>query len=148
MTATRRLAAILVADLGAYSRLIGADEQGTLTRLKAIRTELIDPSITAHNGRIVKSTGNGLLAEFGSSVDALNCARETQAALRGRNAGLAPDNRIELRIGIHQGDVEDRDIFGDGVNIAARLEAFSMMSARIVLSRSRVPSSSAPISSE
>jgi len=148
MTATRRLAAILVADLGAYSRLIGADEQGTLTRLKAIRTELIDPSIAAHNGRIVKSTGNGLLAEFGSSVDALNCARETHAGLKERNAGLAPDNRIELRIGIHQGDVEDRDIFGDGVNIAARLEAFSMMSARIVLSRSRVPSSSAPISSE
>src|SRR5215468_10279948 len=127
MTATRRLAAILAADVAGYSRLIGADEQGTLTRLKVIRTELIDPSIAAHNGRIVKTTGDGLLAEFGSSVDALRCAQETQASLRERNAGLAADRRIELRVGIHQGDivVEDGDIFGDGVNVAARLEGMA-----------------------
>jgi adenylate cyclase len=98
-----------------------------LSRLKVIRAELIDPSIAAHNGRIVKTTGDGLLAVFGSSVDALRGAQEAQAGLRERNAGLAPDSRIELRIGIHQGDivVEDGDIFGDGVNIAARLEGLA-----------------------
>jgi adenylate cyclase len=127
MPTTRRLAAILAADVAGYSRLIGSDEQGTLARLKVIRTELTDPSIAAHNGRIVKTTGDGLLAEFGSSVDALRCAQETQASLRERNAGLAADSRIEWRIGIHQGDivVEDGDIFGDGVNIAARLEGLA-----------------------
>src|SRR5215472_2374641 len=127
MATTRRLAAILAADVAGYSRLIGADEQGTLTRLKTIRSELINPSIAAHNGRIVKTTGDGLLAEFVSSVDALNCAQETQVGLGKLNAELAPDNRIELRIGIHQGDivVEDGDIFGDGVNVAARLEALA-----------------------
>ena len=98
-----------------------------MSRLKVIRAELIDPSIAAHNGRIVKTTGDGLLAVFGSSVDALRGAQEAQAGLRERNAGLAPDSRIELRIGIHQGDivVEDGDIFGDGVNIAARLEGLA-----------------------
>jgi TolB-like protein/class 3 adenylate cyclase/Tfp pilus assembly protein PilF len=127
MAATRRLAAILAADVVGYSRLIGSDEQGTLARLKMIRAELIDPSIAAHGGRIVKTTGDGLLAEFGSSVDALRCALETQAGLRERNAGLAPNSRIELRLGIHQGDivVEEGDIFGDGVNIAARLEGLA-----------------------
>jgi len=127
MPTIRRLAAIFAADVAGYSRLIGTDEQGTLSRLKVIRAELIDPSIAAHNGRIVKTTGDGLLAEFGSSVDALRCAHETQASLRERNAGLAADSRIELRIGIHQGDivVEDGDIFGDGVNIAARLEGLA-----------------------
>jgi adenylate cyclase len=127
MPTTRRLASILAADVAGYSRLIGTDEQGTLSRLKVIRAELIDPSIAAHNGRIFKTTGDGLLAEFGSSVDALRCAQEAQAGLRERNAGLAPDSRIELRIGVHQGDivVEDGDIFGDGVNISARLEGLA-----------------------
>jgi TolB-like protein/class 3 adenylate cyclase len=127
MSTTRRLAAILAADVAGYSRLIGTDEPGTLARLKTIRSELIDPSIASHNGRIVKTTGDGLLAEFVSSVDALNCAQETRVGLGKLNAELTPDNRIELRIGIHQGDivVEDGDIFGDGVNIAARLEGLA-----------------------
>jgi adenylate cyclase len=127
MRATRRLAAILAADVAGYSRLIGTDEQGTLKRLKMIRAELIDPSITAHTGRIVKTTGDGLLAEFGSSVDALHCAQEIQAGVRERNAGVPTESRIEFRIGIHQGDivVEEGDIFGDGVNIAARLEGLA-----------------------
>jgi adenylate cyclase len=127
MPTTRRLAAILVADVAGYARLIGADEQGTLERLKAIRSEVVDPGIAAHNGRIVKTTGDGLLAEFGSTVDALRCAHEVQGALRERRPGLAPESRIDFRIGVHQGDivVEDGDIFGDGVNIAARLEALA-----------------------
>ena len=127
MAATRRLAAILAADVVGYSRLIGADEPGALQRLKAIRAELIDPAVERHNGRIVKTTGDGLLIEFGSTVDALRCATEVQAAIGERNAAIAPDKRIEFRIGIHQGDIvaEDGDIFGDGVNIAARLEALA-----------------------
>jgi adenylate cyclase len=96
--AARRLAAILAADVAGYSRLIGTDEPGTLARLKMIRAELIDPSIASHNGRIVKTTGDGLLAEFASSVDALNCAQETQVGLGKLNAQLTPENRIELRI--------------------------------------------------
>ena len=125
MAATRRLAAILAADVAGYSRLIGSDEQGTLQRLKAIRAELIDPAIAAHHGRIVKTTGDGLLAEFASTVDALRCAHDIQVQMPEHNAAIAPDNRIEFRIGVHQGDivVEDGDIFGDGVNIAARLES-------------------------
>jgi TolB-like protein/class 3 adenylate cyclase/predicted Zn-dependent protease len=127
MTATRRLAAILAADVAGYSRLIGADEQGTLTRLKAIRSELIDPQIAADHGRIVKTTGDGLLVEFASTVDALRCASAVQAQMAARNAAEVPEHRIEWRIGIHQGDivVEDGDIFGDGVNIAARLEGLA-----------------------
>jgi adenylate cyclase len=127
MAATRRLAAILAADAVGYSRLIGVDEPGTLQRLRAIRAELIDPAVERHNGRIVKTTGDGLLIEFGSTVDALRCATEVQAAMGERNAATAPDIRIEFRIGIHQGDIvaEDGDIFGDGVNIAARLEALA-----------------------
>src|SRR5712691_4780642 len=127
MIATRRLAAILAADVAGYSRLIGTDEQGTLARLRAIRTELIDPAIAAHNGRIFKTTGDGLLAEFASSVDALNCAGEIQAQMAGRNLALTPESRIDFRIGIHQGDivVESGDIFGDGVNVAARLEGLA-----------------------
>ena len=127
MSQSRRLAAILAADVAGYSRLIGADEQGTLTRLKAIRSELIDPQIAAHHGRIVKTTGDGLLVEFASTVDALRCASEVQAHMVERNAAAVPEDRIEWRIGIHQGDivVEDGDIFGDGVNIAARLEALA-----------------------
>jgi adenylate cyclase len=121
----RRLAAILAADVAGYSRLIGADEGGTLERLKALRRELLDPKITEHRGRLVKTTGDGLLVEFASVVDALRCAVDVQREMTGRNAGVAPDNRIELRIGINVGDivVEDGDIFGDGVNVAARLEA-------------------------
>jgi adenylate cyclase len=127
MTATRRLAAILAADVAGYSRLIGADEGGTLQALKAIRVELIDPTIAAHNGRLVKTTGDGLLVEFGSVVDALRCATEVQAGMAERNATMREDKRIEFRIGINMGDivVEDGDIFGDGVNVAARLEALA-----------------------
>ena len=127
MAATRRLAAILAADVAGYSRLIGADEPGTLQRLRAIRAEVINPAVEAHSGRIVKTTGDGLLIEFGSTVDALRCATEVQAVMAERNAAIAPGNRIVFRIGIHQGDIvaEDGDIFGDGVNIAARLEALA-----------------------
>ena len=127
MTATRRLAAILAADVARYSRLIGADESGTLQALKAIRAELIDPKIAAHNGRLVKTTGDGLLVEFGSVVSALNCATEVQAGMAERNATAPTDKRIEFRIGINVGDivVEDGDIFGDGVNVAARLEGLA-----------------------
>jgi adenylate cyclase len=123
----RRLAAILAADVAGYSRLIGADEEGTLARLKAHRRELIDPKISEHKGRIVKTTGDGMLSEFASVVDALRCAGEVQAAMTERNAVVPADVRIEFRIGIHQGDivVEDGDIFGDGVNIAARLEGLA-----------------------
>ncbi|HYU12024.1 MAG TPA: adenylate/guanylate cyclase domain-containing protein [Stellaceae bacterium] len=127
MSATRRLAAILAADVAGSSRLIGHDEQGTLDRLRTIRIELIDPSIATHNGRIFKTTGDGLLAEFGSTVDSLRAAQEIQAQMAERDAGIASESRIEFRIGIHQGDivVEDGDIFGDGVNIAARLEGLA-----------------------
>jgi TolB-like protein len=127
MSSVRRLAAILAADVAGYSRLIGADEGGTLQALKAIRAELIDPTIAAHNGRLVKTTGDGLLIEFGSVVDALHCATEVQAGMAERNATVPADKRIEFRIGINMGDivVEDGDIFGDGVNVAARLEALA-----------------------
>src|SRR5438128_8198619 len=134
----RRLAAILAADVAGYSRLIEAAEEGTLGRLKALRTELIDPKIALHRGRIVKTTGDGLLVEFASVVDALRCAAEMQAAIAESNAPVPPDRRIEFRIGINVGDivVEDGDIFGDGVNIAARLESLaepggSCVSARV-----------------
>ena len=125
--AERRLAAILAADIAGYSRLMGADEEGTLTRLKAHRRELIDPKIAAHRGRLVKTTGDGLLVEFASVVDALRCAAELQQAMAGRNAGIPRPERIEFRIGVHQGDiiVEAGDILGDGVNVAARLEALA-----------------------
>ena len=127
MTATRRLAAILAADVAGYSRLIGADEGGTLQALRVIRAELIDPTIVAHNGRLVKTTGDGLLVEFGSVVDALQCAIEAQAGMAERKSTVPIDRRIEFRIGINVGDivVEDGDIFGDGVNVAARLECLA-----------------------
>jgi len=127
MTATRRLAAILAADVAGYSRLIGADEGGTLERLRALRRELVDPKITECKGRLVKTTGDGLLVEFASVVDALRCAVDVQREMARRNTGVPPDNRIEFRIGINVGDivVEDGDIFGDGVNVAARLEALA-----------------------
>jgi adenylate cyclase len=124
---TRRLAAILAADVAGYSRLIGADEEGTLNRLRSIRADVIDPKITEHRGRIVKTTGDGLLVEFSSVVDALRCATQWQHAMDERNAAAPGDNRIEFRIGVHQSDivVEDDDIFGDGVNVAARLEGLA-----------------------
>src|SRR5215475_11322598 len=127
MTASRRLAAILAADVAGYSRLIGDDEEGTLNRLRSIRTDVIDPSIAQYRGRIVKTTGDGLLGEFASVVDALKCATEIQNAMVEGNAEIAVEKLIEFRIGIHQGDivVEDGDIFGDGVNVAARLEGLA-----------------------
>jgi adenylate cyclase len=127
MTATRRLAAILTADVTGYSRLMGADEEGTLERLKALRGELVDPKIAEHHGRIVKTTGDGTLVEFASVIDAVRCAVEVQQAIVERNTGIGGDNRIELRIGINLGDVivEGDDLYGDGVNIAARIEALA-----------------------
>ena len=127
MTTTRRLAAILAADVAGYSRLMGADEEGTHERLRAHLRELVDPKITEHHGRVVKNTGDGLLAEFPSVVDALRCATEVQAVMTERNTAVPADNRIEFRIGIHQGDVvvEEHDIFGDAVNVAARLEGLA-----------------------
>jgi adenylate cyclase len=122
----RKLAAILVADVVGYSRLAGADEEGTLARLKALRSDLIDPTISVRHGRIVKRTGDGSVVEFHSVVDAVRCALEVQHAIVERNAGVAVDKRIEFRMGIHLGDVvEERggDLMGDGVNIAARLES-------------------------
>ncbi|MGY4458689.1 adenylate/guanylate cyclase domain-containing protein [Bradyrhizobium sp. LB13.1] len=124
----RRLTTILAADAVGYSRLVGSDEEGTLDRLRDLRKDLIDPAITAHRGRIVKTTGDGLLAEFASVVDAVRTAINVQRALAGSNADLAPDKRIEFRIGINVGDVvveEDGDLMGDAVNVAARLEGIA-----------------------
>ena len=123
----RRLAAILAADVAGYSRLIGADEEGTLSRLRAHRHELIDPKVSEHRGRIVKTTGDGFLAEFGSVIDALRCATEVQRGIAERNAGVTADSRIDYRVGIHQGDIvaEGSDIFGDGVNVNALSETNS-----------------------
>ena len=127
MNQTRRLTAILAADVAGYSRLMGVDEEGTLERLKALRRELVDPKIAEHHGRLVKTTGDGLLVEFPSVVDAVRCAVEVQHAMPERNTGVGTDNRIELRIGINVGDVivEGNDLYGDGVNIAARIEALA-----------------------
>jgi adenylate cyclase len=135
----RRLAAILAADVAGYSRLMGADEEGTLARLKAHRRELIDPKISEHRGRIVKTTGDGMLVEFGSVVDALRCATEVQAAMTERNVVLPADGRIEFRVGIRQGDivVEGEDIFGDAVNVAARLESLAQPGGICVSARVR-----------
>jgi TolB-like protein len=139
MSPTRRLAAILAADVAGYSRLVEADEEGTLGRLKALRGEVIDPKIAEHRGRIVKTTGDGLLVEFSSVVDALRCAAELQAALAENNASMPPDRRIDFRIGINVGDVvvEDGDIFGDGVNVAARLEGLAVPGGICVSARVR-----------
>ena len=129
MSETRKLAAILVSDVVGYSRLTGADEDRILARLRALRSDLIDPTIAVHHGRIVKRTGDGAIVEFRSVVDAVNCAIEVQRAMVERNAGVAPDKRIEFRIGIHLGDVveeADGDLMGDGVNIAARLQGVAM----------------------
>ncbi len=123
----RRLAAILAADVAGYSRLMGSNEERTLIELKAIRRTVVDPKIAEHRGRIVKTTGDGMLLEFSSTVDAVRCAVDVQLAMRERNTEIDPDRRIELRIGINAGDIiiDAGDIFGDGVNIAARLENFA-----------------------
>ena len=128
MSETRKIAAILVADVAGYSRLAGADEEGTLAQLRALRSGLIDPAIAAHRGRTVKRTGDGSLIEFRSVVDAVRCAIEVQKGMIERNVGVAKDRRIEFRVGIHLGDVieeDDGDLMGDGVNIAARLEGIA-----------------------
>ena len=125
MSEIRKIAAILVADVVGYSRLAGADEDRTLSRLRGLRSDLIDPAIDAHHGRIVKRTGDGSLVEFRSAVDAVRCAIEVQNGLMERNAGVPPERRIEFRVGVHLGDVveeSDGDLMGDGINIAARLE--------------------------
>ena len=123
----RRLAAIFAADVVGYSRLIGADEEGTLERFQAHRRELIDPKIAEHQGRIVKTTGDGFLVEFASPVKAVRCAIDVQQGMADRNADIPEARRIEFRIGINLGDVvvEDGDIYGDGVNVAARLEGIA-----------------------
>src|SRR6202049_4964132 len=123
----RRLAAVLAADVAGYSRLMGIDEEGTLARLKAAKKAFVDPAIASHRGRIVKTTGDGMLVEFASAVDAARCAVEVQRGMSRQNADVRQDLRIEFRIGIHVGDIiiDDNDIFGDGVNIAARLEGIA-----------------------
>src|SRR5260370_25322488 len=127
MPSVRRLTAILAADVAGYSRLMGADEEGTHERLKAHLGELVNPKIGEHRGRIVKNTGDGLLAEFASVVDAVRCGAEVQRAMADRNAATPEDKRITFRIRIKLGDViaERDDIYGDGVNVAARLEALA-----------------------
>jgi class 3 adenylate cyclase/pimeloyl-ACP methyl ester carboxylesterase len=123
----RRLAAVLAADVSGYSRLMGGDEERTLAGLKEVRASLVDPTIAAHHGRIVKTTGDGLLVEFASAVDAARCGVEVQRGMAAQNVNIPQDTRIEFRIGIHVGDIiiDDNDIFGDGVNIAARLEGIA-----------------------
>jgi adenylate cyclase len=126
--ATRKLAAILAADVAGYSKLAGADEERTLARLRTLRSDLIDPTIAVHHGRVVKRTGDGSIIEFRSVVDAVRCAIEVQNVMVERNAGLLPDRRIDFRVGIHLGDVveeSDGDLMGNGVNIAARLEGIA-----------------------
>jgi adenylate cyclase len=125
MSETRKLAAILVTDIVGYSRLTGADEERTLARIRGLRSDLVEPTIAAHRGRVVKRTGDGSIVEFRSVVDAVRCAIEVQNGMVERNAGVPPDRRIEFRVGVHLGDVveeSDGDLMGDGVNIAARLE--------------------------
>ena len=125
--AERRLAAVFAADVAGYSRLMGLDEEGTLARLKAVRKSLVDPAIASHHGRIVKTTGDGMLVEFASAVDAARCAAEVQGSMAANNADIPTDVRIEFRIGIHVGDIifDENDIFGDGLTSASanRLEA-------------------------
>ncbi|MEA2821326.1 MAG: adenylate cyclase, partial [Bradyrhizobium sp.] len=123
----RRLAAVLAADVAGYSRLMGADEEGTLARLKGIRKSVVDSAIASHRGRIVKTTGDGMLVEFASAVDAVRCSVEVQRAVAAQGADVPQDAKIEFRVGIHVGDIiiDDSDIFGDGVNIAARLEGIA-----------------------
>src|SRR6201984_1131351 len=132
MNESRKLAAILAADVVGFSRLTGTDEDRTLARLRALRSDLIDPTIAVHNGRVVKRTGDGAIVEFRSVVDAVRCAIEVQNAMVERNAGVPEDRRIEFRIDIHLGDVveeADGDLMGDGVNIASRLEGVAYPNA-------------------
>src|SRR5246500_4191522 len=132
MAETRKISALLVADIVGYSRLTGADEDRTLARLRALRSDLIDPTIAVHHGRVVKRTGDGALVEFRSVVDAVRCAIEVQNGMLERNGGLPPERRIDFRIGIHLGDIveeSDGDLMGDGVNIAARLEGVAQPGA-------------------
>src|ERR1700675_1577355 len=128
MAETRKLAAILAGDVVGFSKLAGADEDRILARLRALRSDLIDPTIAVHHGRVVKRTGDGSIVEFRSVVDAVRCAIEVQNAMVERNVGMPTDQRIDFRIGIHLGDVveeSDGDLMGDGVNIAARLEGIA-----------------------
>jgi adenylate cyclase len=136
MSETRKLAAILVSDVIGYSRLAGADEDRILARLRTLRSDLIDPTIAAHLGRIVKRTGEGSIIEFRSVVDSVGCAIEMQSGMVERNAGVEPEKRIKFRIGVHLGDVveeDDGDLMGDGVNIAARLESVAKPGAVVRL---------------
>ena len=138
MAGARKIAAILVADIVGYSRLAGADEDRTLSRLRGLRSDLIDPAIDAHHGRIVKRTGDGILIEFRSVVDAVRCAIEVQNGMAERNGGLPPERCIESRIGAHLGDVVeegDGDLMGDGVNIAAGSKAFASPARSVCPSR-------------
>jgi adenylate cyclase len=133
MTETRKLAAILAADMVGYSRLTGSDEDRTLARLRALRSDLIDPTVAVHNGRVVKRTGDGILIEFRSVVQAVRCAIEVQNGMVERNAGVPPERRIEFRVGIQLGDVveeSDGDLTGDGVNIAMPSETQPKRSSR------------------
>src|SRR6516164_6011119 len=128
MDESRKIAAILVADVVGFSRLAGADEDRPLARLRALRSDLIDPTIAVHKGRVVKRTGDGAIVEFRSVVEAVRCAIEIQNSMVERNAGLPPERRIDFRIGVHLGDVveeSDGDLMGDGINIAARLEGIA-----------------------
>ena len=146
MIVMRKLAAILVADIVGFSRLAGADEDRVLARLRTLRSDLIDPAIEVHNGRVVKRTGDGVLVEFRSVVDAVRCAIELQNGLIERNAGVPPERRIEFRIGVHLGDVveeTDGDLMGDGVNIAARLEGIAQPGS-ICLSEDGLPAGQGP----
>ena len=132
MGETRKLAAILVADVVGYSRLAGADEDRTLARLRSLRSDLIDPAVGVNHGHIVKRTGDGLIAEFLSAVDAVRCAIEVQHGMVERNAGVPAERHIEFRVGIHLGDIVEEaggDLMGDGVNIAARPEWIAKLGA-------------------
>src|SRR6516165_10045349 len=148
MAEARKLAAILAADVAGYSKLAAADEERTLARLRALRSDLFDPTIALHHGRVVKRTGVGILIEFRSVVDAVRCAIEVQNGMVERNAGLPPERRIELRVGIHLGDVveeSDGDLMGDGVNIAARLEGIAQNQSVRIVSLARQPFQSSDI---
>src|SRR5271163_3424483 len=128
MAGVRKLAAILAADVAGYSRLTGADEEGTLARIRALRGEVVDPVLAANRGRVANTAGDSLLVEFASAVDAVRAATDIQRAMAIRNADFVADKRIEFRIGVHVGDVmveRDGDLRGDGVNIAARLEGIA-----------------------